>query len=102
MALQVYGDYRIPVGLFHFENGAVAQNARVIYQDVHAAEVVQCGLHQGLATADLGNGIGIRDSLAAGGSYFCHDIISNFACTRAVGITAQIVHNNFGAQGCHQ
>ena len=37
-----------------------------------------------------------------GGTYFCHDIISNFACTRAVGITAQIVHNNFGAQGCHQ
>ncbi len=41
VTFQVHGQHGVPVRLLHLEDGAVAQDARVVDQDVHGAERVQ-------------------------------------------------------------
>ena len=66
-ALQVHVEHRVhQVGL-HVVERLVAQDARVVDDDVDRAVGVERGLHDGLAALGGGDGVGVGDGLAAGG-----------------------------------
>ena len=65
VALEVDVDDRVPLGLGHVGDHAVAQDARVVDEHVQLAERVDRGLDQALAALPVGAAVGVRHRLAA-------------------------------------
>ena len=56
---------RVPLGLGHVDDHAVAQDARVVHQHVQIAERVDRLLHEPLRAVPVGDVLAVDDGLAA-------------------------------------
>ena len=66
VALQVHGDHVVPLRLGHVHDHPVAEDPRVVDEDVEPAEVVDRLLDQALGAVEVGDVLGVRRCLAAG------------------------------------
>ena len=81
--------------------GLVAQDARVVHDDVDLAEVVERGLDDRLATFGRCDRIVVSDRRAAGFGDLLHDLVGHAATgARAVCRTAEIVDDDLAAALC--
>src|SRR5207248_1791017 len=65
VALQVHGDDRVPLGLGHVDDHAVAQDPGVVHEHVQVAELVDGLLHQSLRAVPVGHVLAVHDRFAA-------------------------------------
>ena len=98
MALQVDGDDRIPLFLGHVHEHAVAQDARVVDEDVELAECLDRGVDHSLATLPARDVVAVRDRLAAHLLDLVHDLLGRrLVATGAVGVAPEVVDDDLGA-----
>jgi hypothetical protein len=75
VALEVHGDDGVPLLLAHVDEEAVAQDARVVHEDVQLAEGVQRRLHQPLGARPFGHVVGVGHGLAAEADDLVHHLL---------------------------
>ena len=66
-AFQVHLDDRVPIGFFHIDQHAVAQDAGIVDEHVEPAEGGDCMLHQPPRALPMADILAIGDGLATGG-----------------------------------
>ena len=99
-ALEVHRDHRVPLGLFHVGEHAVAQDAGVVDERVEPAERVDRALDHAARAGEVG------DVLAVGDGFAAHrlDLLDDFhrGAERpavAVHVAAEVVDDDLGALG---
>ncbi len=102
VALEMDVDDGVPVVLFHLEDGAVAQDAGVVDQDVAGAEARDRGVEDGLAAGGGGDGVVARDRLAAGAADRGHHLVGDARGAGAVDLAAEVVDHDLGSLAAEQ
>ena len=100
VTLQVHGDHCVPFGLFHVHEHAVAEDARVVHDDVEAAERVDRVLDEPAGALEVGDVLAVGDRLSVGGLDLCDHLLGR----RQVGALArerpaEVVHDHLRAGG---
>jgi hypothetical protein len=97
-ALEVDVEHRLELLLRHVLERRVAQDARVVDDDVDLAERVERRLHDGLAALRRGHRVVVGHGLAAGGLDLVDDLLRcRLGAAGAVGRPTQVVHDDEGA-----
>ena len=94
-------DDGVPVVLVHVEDHPVAQDARVVHEDVETPEGVDRLLHHVAGAREVGDVVEVGDRLAAAGT----DDRGNVVGRRGIGTfpscrSAEVVHHDARAGGC--
>src|SRR5690554_5853665 len=85
---------QIPVGVGHLGKTLVAQDAGVVHDDIHPAEVIHGALYDLVA---IHNAVRVGNGSAAGGLDFFHDLQRSLAVgTFPLGAAAEIVDHDLG------
>ena len=86
-------DHRIPFGIGHVFKGSIAQNARVVDENIQPAKVIHRTLNHGLSRIIVSHRpIGGRRLSAGCSNFFDHRVCHAIAAASAVSGTAQIVY----------
>jgi hypothetical protein len=101
VTLEVHADDGVPVFLAHVEAHPVAQDARVVDQDVEVAPGLDRLVDEALRALPVGDVVVIGDGLAAG----LGDLVDDLLGVTGVGpgpvpLAAEIVHHHLGAFFC--
>ena len=102
MALQVDRDHGVPLVLLHVDEHPVAQDPRVVDEDVEPAEGVQRMVYEPLGSREVGDVLPVRDGLAAGRG----DLVDNLLRRRVLGLAhhgdPEIVDEHTRARLCER
>ena len=98
MAFEVHADDGIPFLLARGEHHPIAEEPRVVHEHVEATEGVDRGVDEAVGAVPVGDVVGVRDRLTAGGD----DLVDHLLRGAAVGagsVTchAEVVHDDAGA-----
>ena len=99
-ALEMHLDDSVPFGFAHVGEHAVAQDARVVDENVESAERRDGLIDESFCASPFADVVGIGNGLSAGGNNFIDHFLSwAFVDTSAVSGTAEIVHHDLCAFG---
>ena len=86
----------LPVLRFHFKKGFIPQDSRIVNQNIHRAECVQCRFYNVFSAFRRGDGVEIGNGFASLGPDFCYNIVCRSRCSFSgtVTCTAQIVDDD--------
>ncbi len=102
-SVEMDGDHRPPFVVFHLGERLVAEDARIVHEDVEATEVLERGLHDPLGAFGVGYGVGVRHGRPARlADLRDHGLRHRGAAAAAVPRDADVVDHElrpFGRQG---
>ena len=100
MTLQVHLDDRVPLLFGHVDEHPVAQDARVVDEDVEIAERLDRGVDEALRTFPVGDVVAVDDRLATTGADLLDHLLSRGDVgPGAVVRRAEVVDDDLGTFG---
>ena len=103
VALQVHGDHRVPLTLGHVDDHPVAQDPRVVDEDVQVAVRVDGLPDEPFRAVPIGDVLAIHDGVTAHGLDLFDDLHRGTRVTAfAVHVAAEVVDHDLGAFGGEQ
>ena len=94
----MHANHGVPLFLSHVDDGAVAQNAGVVDQDVQPAKLLDGRSHQALGTCPIGHVVGIGHGLPAHGlDLVDHRLRRPRPSALPIARAAQVIDHHLGA-----
>ena len=91
---QVHADHCVPLVLAHVVDHPVAQDPRVVHDDVQTTELTDGLVNKRFRLPPIGDVCAVGDRLSARRSYFVHNLLRRALFLRPVDRDAVIVHND--------